>query len=68
MNYRTFGNTGWQVSEVGVGCWQIGGADWGDISESDSIKILHSAVERGINFFDTADVYGLGRYESVIRK
>ncbi len=68
MQYRKFGKTGWNVSEVGVGCWQIGGADWGDISESVSLNILHSAADMGINFFDTADVYGLGRSETVLGK
>ncbi|HEY5741036.1 MAG TPA: aldo/keto reductase, partial [Terrimicrobiaceae bacterium] len=66
MKKRTFGNTGVEVSEVGLGCWQLGGADWGKISDSDGLAILQAAVESGVTFFDTADVYGSGRSESLI--
>ena len=65
MKYRTFGKTGWKVSEVGLGTWALGG-DWGPVSESDAIEVLQGAIERGVNFFDTADVYGDGRSERLI--
>jgi aryl-alcohol dehydrogenase-like predicted oxidoreductase len=65
MHYRKFGSTGFKVSEVGLGTWQFGG-DWGDIAEQDARAILKSALECGINFFDTADVYGSGRSETFI--
>ncbi len=66
MQYRNFGTTGIKVSEIGLGCWQLGGADWGAVSAADALAILHRASEVGINFFDTADVYGLGRSERLI--
>jgi aryl-alcohol dehydrogenase-like predicted oxidoreductase len=65
MKTRTFGRTGRSVSEIGLGCWQLG-ADWGDVSEADALAILKTAVEAGITFFDTADVYGAGRSERLI--
>lgn len=65
MKYRTFGKTSWKVSEVGLGTWALGG-DWGHVSGSDAKEVLRKAIERGINFFDTADVYGDGRSEKLI--
>ena len=65
MRYRAFGNTGWQVSEIGFGGWQVGG-DWGEVDDTASIRTLHHAFERGINFVDTAQMYGQGHSESVI--
>ena len=65
MNYRQFGNQGWQVSEVGLGTWQLGG-DWGNIDEDTARTILAAAVDQGVNFFDTADVYGGGKSETII--
>lgn len=65
MNQRTFGKTGRAVSEVGLGCWQLGG-DWGPIGEDKAFGILETAVSQGITFFDTADVYGDGRSERLI--
>lgn len=65
MKYRTFGTTGWQVSEIGFGAWQLGG-DWGRSDDDQSIRTLHHAFSRGINFVDTAQMYGKGRSESVI--
>lgn len=65
MKYRLFGKTGFKTSEIGLGCWQIGG-DWGDVSEKTAEEILESALENGVNFFDTADVYGSGRSETII--
>lgn len=68
MTDRHLGTNGFKVSEVGLGCWQIG-ADWGKaLNETQSIEILETAVTNGINFFDTADVYGNGRSESLIGK
>jgi aryl-alcohol dehydrogenase-like predicted oxidoreductase len=68
MRKRLFDDTGVSVSEIGLGTWQLGGAEWGDISEEDSLLTLRAAVENGITFFDTADVYGLGRSEKLIGK
>jgi len=65
MKYRIFGKTNWKVSEVGLGTWALGGG-WGHVSESDAIGVLEKAIERGINFFDTADVYGDGKSEQLI--
>lgn len=62
MNYRVLGRTGWKVSEISFGAWAIGGA-WGDVSDADAMAALHKAVDCGINFLDTADVYGNGRSE-----
>jgi aryl-alcohol dehydrogenase-like predicted oxidoreductase len=65
MQYRLFGKTGFKTSEIGLGCWQIGG-DWGNVSEKIAEEILESALKNGVNFFDTADVYGGGRSETII--
>lgn len=65
MDYRTFGKTGWHVSEVGFGAWAIG-ADWGRVSEADALDALRTALKAGVNFIDTADVYGDGRSERLI--
>src|SRR3712207_4352127 len=65
MKHRTLGRTGRQVSVVGLGTWQLG-ADWGEVSEEDALAVLDAAVEEGIDFFDTADVYGDGRSEQLI--
>ena len=65
MNLRQFNHTDRQVSEVGLGCWQLGG-DWGDVGEDQAMAILRAAVDSGITFLDTADVYGLGRSETLI--
>jgi len=67
MNYRSFGRTGWQVSEVSFGAWAIGG-NWGYVGEADALGALHTAIDQGINFIDTADVYGDGRSEQLIAK
>lgn len=68
MNTRPFGKAGVEVSEVGLGCWQLGGADWGDLSESQALAILGAAADAGVTFFDAADVYGGGRAETLIGK
>jgi aryl-alcohol dehydrogenase-like predicted oxidoreductase len=65
MKYRALGRTGWNVSEVSFGAWAIGGA-WGSVSDEESMAALNQAVDSGINFLDTADVYGDGRSERLI--
>ncbi len=65
MEHRTLGRTGRDVSVVGLGTWQLG-ADWGDVSEATAFEVLEAAVETGVDFFDTADVYGDGRSEQFI--
>jgi aryl-alcohol dehydrogenase-like predicted oxidoreductase len=67
MNYRTLGKTGYKISEISYGSWSLG-ADWGDVSEDEAMKVLHKAVDLGVNFIDTADVYGDGRSERLIGK
>ena len=65
MKFRKFSNTGWQVSEIGLGCWAIG-SEWGDVSKEDANEVLKTSLDNGVNFFDTADVYGDGRSEQFI--
>ena len=65
MKYRKFSDIGWEVSEIGLGCWEIGGS-WGDVSEHDAREVLKKALDKGVNFFDTADVYGDGRSEKFL--
>jgi len=67
MKNRVFNGGAVEVSEVGLGCWQFGG-DWGEVSEDEALAILRASAERGVTFFDTADVYGGGRSESLIGK
>jgi aryl-alcohol dehydrogenase-like predicted oxidoreductase len=67
MHYRELGRTGWKVSTVSMGCWAIGGA-WGEVSDEESMAALHQAVDMGVNFFDTADVYGDGRSERLLAR
>jgi aryl-alcohol dehydrogenase-like predicted oxidoreductase len=67
MEYRTLGRTGYEVSAVGFGAWAIGGT-WGEVSETDAMAALHQALDSGITFFDTADVYGDGRSERLIAR
>jgi aryl-alcohol dehydrogenase-like predicted oxidoreductase len=57
MKTRSFGRTGWQVAEIGLGTWAMGSA-WGSVTEADSVAALHEALDLGVNFLDTADVYG----------
>ena len=68
MKYRKFGKTDWQVSEVGLGTWALGDAAWGDVGEERAIEVLEEAINQGINFFDTADVYGDGTSEKRVGK
>ena len=65
MQYRPLGRTGWQVSTISFGAWAIGGS-WGDVDDRQSMAALHRALDLGVNFFDTADVYGDGRSERLI--
>ncbi|MCM3659542.1 aldo/keto reductase [Georgenia satyanarayanai] len=65
MQSRTLGRTGRTVSPIGLGTWQLG-ADWGDVAEADALAVLDASAEAGVTFFDTADVYGDGRSESII--
>src|SRR6202012_4942179 len=67
MHYRPLGRTGWQVSDMSFGAWAIGGA-WGDVSDAESLAALHQAIDSGVNFLDTADVYGMGRSERLIAR
>jgi aryl-alcohol dehydrogenase-like predicted oxidoreductase len=76
MNYRKFGTTDLLVSEIGFGAWAIGGGamvgdaaiGWGDVDDIVSIKAVKTALDNGINFFDTADIYGLGHSENILGK
>ena len=74
MKYRKFGDTDLRVSEIGFGAWAIGGGamigetaiGWGNADDNESVKAIHAALDAGINFFDTADIYGLGHSETLI--
>jgi len=65
MRHRKFGRTGFTTTDIGFGAWQIGGA-WGDVSEADGRAALNAALDAGMSFIDTADVYGDGRSEKII--
>jgi aryl-alcohol dehydrogenase-like predicted oxidoreductase len=65
MEYRKLGRTNWNVSAISFGAWAIGSA-WGSVNDKDSLAALHKALDTGINFFDTADVYGDGRSERLL--
>ena len=65
MQYRTLGRTGWKVSTISFGAWAIGGS-WGSVEDAESLAALNKAVDLGVNFFDTADVYGDGRSERLL--
>jgi aryl-alcohol dehydrogenase-like predicted oxidoreductase len=67
MQYRELGRTGWKVSAVSFGTWAMG-AEWGTVNDQESLAALHSALDQGVNFFDTADVYGDGRSERLLAK
>ena len=66
MKYRKLGKTGFEVSEIGFGSWQLGGTEWGDQKDDDSLKALHLAIDRGVNFIDTAAAYGNGKSEQIV--
>ena len=65
VKHRRLGKTGYEISVIGFGAWAIG-ADWGTVDDKDSLAALHAAADAGVNFIDTADVYGDGRSERVI--
>jgi aryl-alcohol dehydrogenase-like predicted oxidoreductase len=67
MQYRVLGRTGFNVSAIGFGAWAIGGT-WGPVNDDDSLKALHRALDLGVNFFDTADVYGDGHSERLLAR
>src|SRR3954452_6177832 len=67
MQYRPLGRTGWNVSEISFGAWAIGGS-WGSVDDNESMAALHAAIDAGVNFIDTADVYGMGRSERLIAR
>lgn len=67
MNYRELGRTGWNISEISFGAWAIGGT-WGAVQDGDSMAALHRALDKGVNLFDTADVYGDGRSEKLLAR
>lgn len=66
MQYRPLGRTGWNVSAVSFGAWAMGGDAWGPADDRESLATLHRALDAGVNFFDTADIYGRGRSEQLI--
>ncbi|MBG0858011.1 MAG: aldo/keto reductase, partial [Bacteroidales bacterium] len=68
MRYRKLGNNGPVVSSVGFGAWGISGRDWGNTDDDTSRKAIHAALDAGVNFIDTADVYGFGHSEELIRQ
>lgn len=73
---RELGTTGIKISALGMGCWAIGGPfwtgetplGWGEVDDNESIRAIHAALEMGVNFFDTADVYGAGHSERVLAR
>lgn len=65
MNYRALGRTPWKVSEISFGAWAIGGS-WGNVDDTESLAALNRAIDAGVNFIDTADVYGMGHSERLI--
>lgn len=67
MKYRKFGRIGWEISEISFGAWAVGGA-WGSVDDEQSIAAMKRALDLGVNFFDTADVYGDGRSERLLRR
>ena len=65
MRLRAFGKTGWEISEIGFGCWGLGGG-WGPQNDAEARRALRRALDLGINFFDTAYVYGDGHSEELV--
>ena len=66
MEYRSLGRTGWNISTISFGAWGIGGDVWGKTDDEESMRALHAAVDRGVNFIDPADVYGDGHSERLV--
>src|SRR6266545_635091 len=67
MEYRALGRTGLSVSAISFGAWAIGGS-WGTVDDEESMRALHAAIDAGVNFIDTADVYGDGRSEQLVAR
>jgi len=65
---RTLGKSGIEVTKIGVGLWAVGGDEWGEVQDLESLDMISAALELGINFFDTADVYGVGHSEELLGK
>jgi aryl-alcohol dehydrogenase-like predicted oxidoreductase len=69
MKNRPYGTTGKYVSEIGFGAWQLGNkGDWGNMNDEDAISLVHEAIHRGVNFFDTSPGYGFGKSEELLGK
>src|SRR4029079_5369472 len=68
MDYRPLGRTGWNISPISYGAWAIGGDAWGKTDDAESLRSPHRAIDLGVNFIDTADVYGDGHSERLIAK
>jgi myo-inositol catabolism protein IolS len=68
MEYKKLGLTDLEISQIGFGCWAIGGHGYGKVDDTESIKAIRQAIDLGINFFDTADVYGFGHSEEILGK
>lgn len=66
MQQRKLGTTGLAVSEIGMGTWELGGREWGDIAETDAVNLLRYAFDNGVTYYDTADQYGGGRAERLL--
>ena len=66
MNYRTLGKTGFEISEISLGTWQVGGKWGASFNDQSAEEILHTAIDHGINFIDTADVYSSGLSEAAV--
>ncbi len=67
MQYNRLGKTGLEISELSFGTWAIGGS-WGNTDDKEALKALEQAMDHGVNFFDTADVYGMGHSEELLSK
>jgi len=68
VEYRPLGRTGWKISAISFGAWAIGGGEWGPTDDDESLRALHRAIDLGVNFIDTADVYGDGHSERLVAK
>ena len=68
MEYRELGRTGWRISTISFGAWAIGGGEWGKTDDEESVRALHRAADLGVNFIDTADVYGDGHSERLVAR
>lgn len=68
MEYKKLGLTDLKISRIGFGCWAIGGYGYGNVNDDESIKAIRTALDMGVNFFDTADIYGFGHSEKILAK